>query len=95
MLANLSAVSDAPRATLPLLINAANQHSFKLIFEIHVFVNRTIAWFTKSRKTIDTRCLFYIYSIIKWDSQYSIFGRVLTHPMIKVRELLGLFLPGG
>jgi len=55
MLANLSAVSDAPRATLPLLINAANQHSFKLVFEIHVFVNRTIAWFTKSRKTIDTR----------------------------------------
>lgn len=55
MLANLSAVSDTPRATLPLLINAANQHSFKLIFEIHVFVNRTLAWFTKSRKTIDTR----------------------------------------
>lgn len=55
MLANLSAVSDTPRATLPLLINAANQHSFKLIFEMHIFVYRTLAWFTKSRKTIDTR----------------------------------------
>jgi hypothetical protein len=60
MLANLSAVSDTPRATLPLLINAANQHSFKLIFEIHVFVNRTLAWFTKSRKTIDTRSILYL-----------------------------------
>jgi hypothetical protein len=95
MLANLSAVSDAPRATLPLLINAANQHSFKLVFEIHVFVNRTIAWFTKSRKTIDTRLSILYLLDYQWDSQYSIFGPVLTHPMIKVRELLGLFLPGG